>query len=484
MRGIDVDVAPRRGVRLPRAQRRGQVVHDADDRLRVAALRRHAPGARHGSGHRRPADPRPHRRRAAAGQPRHRAHRPGEPGGLRAVLRALPGARAREGRRAAGVRPAHRPGRRAGRAALGRHEAAADDRPLPGQRPRAAAARRADHRARPAGPPPAVGAALPAQARGRHPDHHHALHGRGRAAVRPAGRDGRRGDRRRGFAGRADRALLHARGAGAAVRARHRPGGGRAGAARRPGRGAARPAAALHRRRRARAGRGAPRGPPAAVARWCGARRWRTCSCGSPAGAWSNDRSNGCHRPAGPARGGVLLVIEHFWTWYRRNWRATAVSSILQPLLFLLAFGVGFGTLVDGAAGRRQPPPAAWPTSCGSRPPCWRCRRCRAAVFDSTYPVLSGFKWQRHLPRDDGHADHARSRSRSGTSPGWRSSCGSRRDLRRGHRGVRRRVGPGDRRRCWPRRAHRARPSRRWSPPTRRPSRTRAGRSPCCSGWW
>ena len=41
-----------------------------------------------------------------------------------------------------------------------------------------------------------------------------------------------------------------------------------------------------------------------------------------------------------PAYGrGVLLVVEHFWLWYRRNWRATVVSSVLQPLLFLLAFG-------------------------------------------------------------------------------------------------------------------------------------------------
>ena len=169
-----------------------------------------------------PADPRPHRRGPAAGQPRRRAHRPAEPAGLRALLRAAPGARAREGHRAAGVRPAHRPRRRAGRAAVGRHEAAAHHRQVAGQRPRAAAARRAHHRARPAGPAPAVGAAVPAQARGRHPDHHHALHGRGRAAVRPARGHGRRGDRRRGLARRADRALLHPRGAGAAVRARGR----------------------------------------------------------------------------------------------------------------------------------------------------------------------------------------------------------------------------------------------------------------------
>ena len=50
-------------------------------------------------------------------------------------------------------------------------------------------------------------------------------------------------------------------------------------------------------------------------------------------------------------RGGPLLVVEHFWTWYRRNWRATAVSSVLQPVLFLVAFGVGFGTLVAGRPG-------------------------------------------------------------------------------------------------------------------------------------
>ena len=58
-------------------------------------------------------------------------------------------------------------------------------------------------------------------------------------------------------------------------------------------------------------------------------------------------------RASGPLAG-VLLVVEHHWTWYRRNWRATAVSSILQPLLFLLAFGVGFGTLIDGTGRAAQ----------------------------------------------------------------------------------------------------------------------------------
>jgi lipooligosaccharide transport system permease protein len=96
-----------------------------------------------------------------------------------------------------------------------------------------------------------------------------------------------------------------------------------------------------------------------------------------------------------PGRGrAVLLVIEHFWTWYRRNWRATAVSSVLQPVLFLVAFGVGFGTLV---AGR----PAAEAATGGVAYLVWLAPallavsavQCGAA--ESSYPVLSGFKWQR-----------------------------------------------------------------------------------------
>jgi lipooligosaccharide transport system permease protein len=91
---------------------------------------------------------------------------------------------------------------------------------------------------------------------------------------------------------------------------------------------------------------------------------------------------------------GVLLVVEHFWTWYRRNWRATAVSSVLQPLLFLLAFGVGFGSLVAGtgsaAAATGGVDYIVW-----LAPALLAVSTVQSAAFESTYPVLSGFKWQR-----------------------------------------------------------------------------------------
>ena len=124
---------------------------------------------------------------------RPRAHRHREPDRLRAVLRhpAREWPRARAAELLEFVQLTERADEQ-GRAAVGRHEAAADDRPRAGERARAAAARRADHRPRPAGPAPGVGAAVPAQAARRDAGAHHPLHGRGRAAVRPAGGDGPR----------------------------------------------------------------------------------------------------------------------------------------------------------------------------------------------------------------------------------------------------------------------------------------------------
>lgn len=92
--------------------------------------------------------------------------------------------------------------------------------------------------------------------------------------------------------------------------------------------------------------------------------------------------------------GGVLIVAEHFWTWYRRNWRATAVSSVLQPLLFLLAFGVGFGALVNGT-GRAAEATGGVGYLVWLAPALLAVSAVQSAAFESTYPVLSGFKWQR-----------------------------------------------------------------------------------------
>lgn len=98
-------------------------------------------------------------------------------------------------------------------------------------------------------------------------------------------------------------------------------------------------------------------------------------------------------RAFGPVRG-ALLVAGHYWMWYRRNWRATAVSSVLQPLLFLLAFGVGFGTLVEGT-GRAAEATGGVPYLVWLAPALLAVSAVQSAASESSYPVLSAFKWQR-----------------------------------------------------------------------------------------
>jgi lipooligosaccharide transport system permease protein len=90
----------------------------------------------------------------------------------------------------------------------------------------------------------------------------------------------------------------------------------------------------------------------------------------------------------------VRLVVEGHWTWYRRNWRATAVSTVVQPLLFLLAFGVGFGSLVQGS-GQASAATGGTGYLVWIAPGLLAMAAVQTAAFDSTYPVLSGFKWQR-----------------------------------------------------------------------------------------
>ena len=85
-----------------------------------------------------------------------------------------------------------------------------------------------------------------------------------------------------------------------------------------------------------------------------------------------------------------LLVVEGHWTWYKRNWKATLVSSVGLPILYLLAMGLGFGSQVHPSAATGglsylvYLAPALLATSA-----------MQGAAGEATFPVLSGFKWQK-----------------------------------------------------------------------------------------
>ncbi|MBV8539617.1 MAG: ABC transporter permease [Pseudonocardiales bacterium] len=89
-----------------------------------------------------------------------------------------------------------------------------------------------------------------------------------------------------------------------------------------------------------------------------------------------------------------LRVVEALWTWYRRSWRATVVSSLLQPLLLLVAFGVGLGRLI-GTSTRAAQATGGVPYLVYLAPALLAVGAVQTAAFESSYPILSAFKWRR-----------------------------------------------------------------------------------------
>lgn len=82
-------------------------------------------------------------------------------------------------------------------------------------------------------------------------------------------------------------------------------------------------------------------------------------------------------------------ALEYWLVQYRAVWRGTLVSSVLSPLLFLTAMGVGLGSLVDDA-GRLGGEYLLF-----LAPGLMAATAMQTATFESTYPVAGGIKWVR-----------------------------------------------------------------------------------------
>jgi len=89
-----------------------------------------------------------------------------------------------------------------------------------------------------------------------------------------------------------------------------------------------------------------------------------------------------------------LRIFEHQLVSYRRLWRGTLFVSFAQPVLFLVAFGVGVGALIndDPSASRRI---GGVPYLAFVAPGLLAAACMVTAMVDSTWPVMSAIKWSR-----------------------------------------------------------------------------------------
>ena len=89
--------------------------------------------------------------------------------------------------------------------------------------------------------------------------------------------------------------------------------------------------------------------------------------------------------------GGRRASFEYWLATYRRTWRGSVVTSVISPVLFLAAMGVGLGSLINHGTGEIQ----------GIRYAAYLAPGLLAAAVmqtaqgEATWPVMGAIKWQR-----------------------------------------------------------------------------------------
>jgi lipooligosaccharide transport system permease protein len=98
--------------------------------------------------------------------------------------------------------------------------------------------------------------------------------------------------------------------------------------------------------------------------------------------------------PPLPGQPDLLLRSFAYWlTQYRRTWRGTAISTVLEPLGFLAALGLGLGVLVDEGSGSATLEGVGYLEFLA--PGLLAATAMQTTAFESTYPVMGAIKWLR-----------------------------------------------------------------------------------------
>jgi lipooligosaccharide transport system permease protein len=86
-----------------------------------------------------------------------------------------------------------------------------------------------------------------------------------------------------------------------------------------------------------------------------------------------------------------LRVYEYWWMQYRRTWRGTVITSVINPVFYLGALGVGLGTLVNKTGGQSLGVPYLDFVAPGML----AAAAMQLASQEASWPVVGSFKWTR-----------------------------------------------------------------------------------------
>jgi lipooligosaccharide transport system permease protein len=89
----------------------------------------------------------------------------------------------------------------------------------------------------------------------------------------------------------------------------------------------------------------------------------------------------------------TMRVVEHHAYGFKPFWRSGVVGSIISPVLFLSAMGVGLGSIIDDNGHRAALGGVSYVAFVGSG--LLAATAMQVATNESTFPVMAGIKWIR-----------------------------------------------------------------------------------------
>jgi lipooligosaccharide transport system permease protein len=99
--------------------------------------------------------------------------------------------------------------------------------------------------------------------------------------------------------------------------------------------------------------------------------------------------------PATSTRRAIAAAYEHQWLLYVRTWRGSVFGNFAQPVLFLVAMGMGLGSYVDAGTGGAAL--GGVPYLQFLAPALLVSTVMQGSVFEATFPILAGFHWIRRF---------------------------------------------------------------------------------------
>jgi lipooligosaccharide transport system permease protein len=88
----------------------------------------------------------------------------------------------------------------------------------------------------------------------------------------------------------------------------------------------------------------------------------------------------------------IWQIVEHEWLDARRFWLGVVVSGLLAPLLYVLALGVGLGTVVNNHGNSLGVPYVQFVA-----PAFLAAAALQTAAASATFPVMAGFHWVKYF---------------------------------------------------------------------------------------